>query len=271
MILFLLIFCVGLVGADWPPTSTCSHLVEHTDLVITDRKSSSSKCELQETFDTLFFAKISPAVSIESMIGLNILSVDKVKLATIRMSNGKIFSDNDMSCEYFDRPLWLRVQLQPMMDTRKTNILVQIGSAKLEFSDCLSVSVENAYHQMRLSFEGQTKSMERQIIHFVSVDDPKDSVQDMSKLNRRIDLLEERLRRLQSTVAEYIHSHDKHVELSTSRHEYFKSAIAGTHNRIEARTNAHGIVYFFMFVLIGICALGYVRWKHGEEKRFHMP
>ena len=268
MIIFLLLI-VGVV-CEWPPN--CNVVLEDNSALLSGPSVPSSSCSLDETYDNIFFAKLSVGDSYESFLELDIKSVDNVLLQSIRISDGTVTLNSETFCVCPGQKIWLKVRFQPMMDTRETYMHVDVADMDLSFKRCGSVSIKNAYHQLKLGVEAVTKDGSRQYMHEIRRTQP--SVAESESLRevlKRIDLLEEKLRRLSNALSEYIYSHDQLSERTEDQHKSTLQAIAGTHNRIVTRSNAHGIFYIFVVAMVLLCGLGYTRWKHGEEKRFHMP
>jgi len=246
--------------------------MEDNSVLLSGPSVPSSSCSLAETYDNMFFAKVTVGASSSSFLELDLKSVDNVLLQSVRISDGTATLNSETFCVCPGQVFWLKVRFQPMMDSRETYVHVDIADMDLSFKRCGSVSIKNAYHQLKLDVEGETKDGSRQYVH--EIRRTQSSVPESESLRevmKRIDLLEEKVRRLSNALSEYIYSHDRLSVKTNDQHKLTLQAIAGTHNRIVTRSNAHGIFYLFVVAMVLLCGLGYIRWKHGEEKRFHMP
>ena len=108
-----------------------------------------------------------------------------------------------------------------------------------------------------------------QIVHSIVQNRPSVK-RETNGLEMRVNRLEERLRRLQNTVTEYVTSHDNHVDHVDALKTSLKASISETHNRIVTRSNSHALVYAFFFLVLFFCGFAYIRWKRTEERRFHL-
>lgn len=273
--LFILLLFLPFVLADWPPTK-CVQL-NNNRLIMTSRTSQMSKCVLEDRFENVFFAQFSRLLEDDfesSLLEFVIQTVDdKTEIVSIRIGNGRLGISSESSCRFEStngNPKWIRVRLQPMMDTQQTHIHVAYDTGEM-FKNCASTTLQNIYSEFALSLEAETKNGMLQTVDIITKKKPDQSRINYANANLRMDRLEERLRRLQSVVTDYIDSHDRLQTSTTNQHRYLQNAIAGTHNRIVSRSNAHGIFYMFMFCILFICGIAYTRWKSGEDKRFHMP
>ena len=289
---YFLWFLFAFAHAEWPP-STCDQetLINKNDVVLTSARVETSGCTLKDSFEDRIFVKMSRSGGLDSVADDSLLVLrlesehKKAFLADIEVFNEYVAIGPGKKCKFnsVGNPVWLRARLLAMVDTRKTQLSVALsGVDDLNFQHCATLMLDDVHHSFRLRFEGDTKYGMRQTVHNILKDRPEryhidkiemnghiDKVE--SELGLRMDRFEERLRRLQNTITEYVNSHDRHVLLAETNHKKLSSAITGTHNRIVTRTNAHGKVYFFFLAMIVVCGMGYIRWKSTEESRFHMP
>lgn len=273
--------CWAFTFADWP-ASVCDPepYMSGGSAILTSASNSVSRCILEQTFQSLVYVRLGRShgrdKASDSQLSLLLLPKEGSAFANVDVMNDQIFVGSASSC-YFDSvqpdSFWLRIRLQAMMDSQNTHVIVSYTEdAGDTFRECASMILEDAmYHEFQLEMYAETQSGMRQVVYDVTKKKPSVPKIDISGIEVRIDRIEERLRRLQNIVTEYIESHDRHVLDTLDRHSQLNSAIAATHNRIVTRSNAHGIIYLFLFGLVFICGLGYVRWKSGEEMRFHMP
>lgn len=277
--LFLLLIILGLVRGEWPPSS-CepSPYISDGNVMLTSVSNTMTTCILEDTF-SMFYARITRSTdgkgSGESSLTFSLQTLQDEPLTSIELADNSIVIGSDAQC-FFDsvtgESFWLRVRLQAMMDTLTTHVHVSYSDGEdSAFRECATNILETLQHQFRVVVVGETKAGMRQIVHDLSKSRPKRSTVDVSGLEIRIGRMEERLRRLHNIVTEYIESHDRHVLSTSDRHSKLTSAITETHNRIVTRSNAHGLVYVFMFFMLFVCGISYVRCKTMEEMRFHMP
>jgi len=289
---FLLWFLIASAYAEWPPYSCDQEtIINKNGLILTSARVETSGCTLKDSFEDRIFVKMSRSG------GLNSVADDSSIVFRLESEHKKIFlTDIVVHNEYvaigpinkckFDsvgNPVWLRARLLAMVDTRKTQLSVALSSVDdLNFQHCATLMLDGVHHSFRLRLEGDTNYGMRQTVHNILKDRPEryhlDKIEMNARVDRveselglRVDRFEERLRRLQNTITEYVNSHDRHVLTTETNHKQLTSAITGTHNRIVTRTNTHGKVYFFFFVMVLVCGVGYIRCKSTEEGRFHMP
>lgn len=279
MLSVIFFYVLSTVVAEWPP-SNCNIGTNGKDVVLTSSSVAVSSCAYSDKFERNVYAQISrthgrSTESSESSFEIDLMNAEE--FASIQLSDTQIILDEDNACSFQSvqrgqRPFWIHIRMKTMLDSRKTHIRVGYSDRNDGvFEHCGSITLNVPYYEFQLTFEAESKNGMRQIVHAVTTTKPKNSQEDMTELVTRIDRLELRLERLQSVVAKYIDDHDRHRSATLDQHEYLKKAIAGTHNRIETRTNAHGLFYIFMFVIVLLCGFTYTRLKHLDEKRFHMP
>ena len=278
MLSVIFFYVLSTVVAEWPP-SNCNIGTHGKDVVLTSSSVAVSSCAYSEKFERNVYAQISrthgrSTESSESSFEIDLMNAEE--FASIQLSDTQIILDEDNACSFQSvqrgqRPFWIHIRMKTMLDSRKTHIRVGYSDRNDGvFEHCGSITLNVPYYEFQLTFEAESKNGMRQIVHAVTTTKPKNSQEDMTELVTRIDRLELRLERLQSVVAKYIDDHDRHRSATLDQQEYLKKAIAGTHNRIETRTNAHGLFYIFMFVIVLLCGFTYTRLKHLDERRFHM-
>lgn len=275
----LLCLLFGLARGEWPPSS-CepSPYVSDGNVMLTSLSNPMTTCVLQDAF-SMFYARITRSsdgkMSSDSSLTFSMQSLEGEPLTSIDISDNVITMGRNANC-FFDpvdgESFWVRVRLQAMMDTQTTHIHVSYSDGEdSAIRECATEILDTLQHQFQLVVVGETKNGMRQIVHSISKSRPKRSTVDVSGLEIRIGRIEERLRRLHNIVTEYIDSHDRHVLSTSDRHTKLSNAIAETHNRIVTRSNAHSLVYMFMFFILFICGVAYARCRTIEEMRFHMP
>lgn len=277
--LYLLFILFGVVQGEWPPSSCQpSPYISDGNVMLTSVSNPMTTCELEDTFQ-MMYARITRSSDNKglsaSSLTFSLQSTQGAPLATIEIADDIISVGPNERC-FFDsvsgESFLLRVRLQAMMDTQTTHVHVAYSDGQDSvIRECATVVLNTLQHQFRLTLVGETKSGMRQIVHDISKTKPKATTVDVSGLEIRIGRIEERVRRLHNVMTEYIESHDRHVLHTSDRHTKLSNAIAESHNRIVTRSNAHGLVYTFMFFMLLICGLAYARCKFNEEMRFHMP
>jgi len=280
MLLLLYIFLsLVLVSADWPP-SNCNLALNDRYVVLTSSSMGVSECVVPDVFERTMYVQLSrthmqAGAESESVLEIDLVNDDE--FASIQISDSQISLDADNKCVFgsvkrVETPFWLRVQLRTMLDTQKTHVRVALSDRNDGvFEDCAVITTSSLQHQFKMRFEGETKNGMRQLVHAVTAKKPIVNKIDVSVLTSRMDGLETRLQRLQSVVTRYIDSHDRHKSETLDQHTYLKSAIAGAHNRIVTRSNAHGLLYMFLFVIVILCGFTYTKLQYIEKQRFHMP
>lgn len=273
---------IPLALAGWPPRQcTPGTMIQGADVILTSDVQHDNACTHSDRYANVAYIKISRSYGIPT--NDNTDSKMSIQIQTGRDTfDLTIYNDeinfHEESCTVLtasDSPnefFWLRVRMSPLRELRKTFFSLSIAeSGSSNFVDCAKFEHGTVLNQFKMSFKAKTNSNMIQTVHQVTTQRPNIEVGAATNvLEMRIERLEERLRRVQSTLTEYMQSHDTLVEQSEARHTSLKSSVSEAHNRIVHRTNAHGMVYIFLFVMIMICGCAYVRWKRKEERRMHL-
>lgn len=279
MLLLYIFIYLTVVEAGWPP-SNCNLAPNGQHVVLTSSSVEVSECVVPDLFERTIYVQLSRTHMQAGTDSESILEIDMVnddEFASIQISDSQITLDADNKCAFGSvkrvvTPFWLRVQLRSMLDTQKTYVRVALSDRNDGvFEDCAVITTSSPQHQFQMRFEGETKNGMRQLVHAITAKRPTGNQKDLSDVTSRMDRLETRLQRLQSVVTRYIDSHDRHKSETLDQHKYLKSAIAGAHNRIVTRSNAHGLFYVFMFVIVLLCGFTYAKLEYLDKQRFHMP
>lgn len=283
--MFLLLLLLSSVVAEWPPNK-CGPGVRNAnnDIVLTTSDGSmvqEGECTLQETFQNVIYVHATrtygPRTESKTDSSLKV-TIDEA--TSVVVHNDRITLGPDSNACYFPTAsskalsFWLRIRSFKLMDLRKTMFGLSIMPLDGErFVECAKLELDTLYENNYLVTVGaKTSTGMQQTVHEISktrrstTNDPSTTI-----LESRINRMEERLRRLQNTVTEYVESHDRLNLKTNEQHSQLKSSIVETHNRMETRDFSQAIIFVFFFFLLLVCGISYVRWKSREERRFHMP
>ncbi len=270
------------VFSEWPP-SNCNPTIlkEGKHIILTNENLKKSWCEMSEIYKNVVFININrfynqnKHLKGHSTLKINLKYTENV-VTTIDMYNDRIES-NGKSCYYplvtdiLDTSFWLRIRSHSLPDLGKTFVSLDIFPFEgNNFNQCIKFELEENYRQFQLRLEGLSETGMKQSIYEITKSKPNLSKKTKTVNEIRLDRLEERIRKIQNTVTKYIQSHDKHISNTNDLNEKLKSSVNEAHNRIVARTNAHGMFYMFCFCLIIIGIFAYIRWKLKEESRFKL-
>jgi hypothetical protein len=279
MLLLLLLFTFA--RAEWPPTKCQPNVRQaNNNVYLTSRRGGlqETSCNFREPYRSIFYLHATRRYGKQGSgdSTLEIKVMDKGTDIPIVIHNDRITLQTDTNVCYFptvteyESSFWIRFRLHAMLDLRKTFVTLSVMPMDSEeFVDCAKFETNAIIHDFLLSLTAKTQTGMEQIVHTIVQHRP-DIKKDTSVFETRLNRLEERLRRLQNTVTEYVESHDKHVDHVDAIKTSLKASISETHNRIVTRSNSHAMVYSFFFVVLFICGFAYIRWKRTEERRFHL-
>lgn len=279
--MFLLFVLFAFVRSEWPPAE-CLPKVQQTNnnVYLTSRKGGmqETSCNLREPYRSIFYLHATRRYGQQGRgdSTLEIRVRDKGIDIPIVIHNDRITLQTDTNICYFptvtehESSFWIRFRLHAMLDLRKTFVSLAIMPMDSEqFVDCAKFETDAIIHQFTLALIAKTPTGMDQIVHSIVQQRP-DIRKNTKDLEMRLNRFEERLRRLQNTVTEYVESHDKHVDHMDVLRTSLTASISETHNRIVTRSNSHAMIYMFFFMLLFFCGFAYVRWKRTEEQRFHL-
>lgn len=274
-----------LVHAQWPPE--CAR--DGPFVRLTNLQESSGRCALDKNFNNVAYVQLhrqygrQPTESTDSLVTLHVKSRAPF---TINIHNDYIELDGKR-CDFplasrEEAPFWLRLRLHSLVDLKKTFISLAISlDGDQQFSNCAKTEMNGLIRDFKIHVSATTKSGMRQILRQVTSQKPVSDDRDRARLLesrvesieerlRNIERFEERFRRMQNTLSEYTHSHDTFKSTTEERHVQLQDSLGNVHDRIVHRTNAHGMVYVFGFVILIIMGFAYIRWKSIRENRLHL-
>lgn len=245
------------------------------------RNTQETRCDLSESYRSIFYLHASRRYGGQGSgdSTLIIRAYDKDVNIPVVIHNDKITLQKDSNVCYFptvsqdETSFWIRFRLHAMLDLRKTFVSLSIMPMDGEhFIDCVKFEIDTIMQQFRLSLVAKTQTGMEQVVHNIVQHRPglKRQKAQNSDLTLRVNRLEERMRRLQNTLTEYVESHDNHVEHVDKLKKSIQTSISETHNRIVTRSNSHAMIYCFFFAVLIFCGAAYIRWKRTEERRFHL-
>ena len=281
----LALFMFPFVHAQWP--IDCAR--DGPFVRLTNLKEASGSCQLDNTFKNVAYVQLHRQYGLEPTTESDSLLYLKIKSNppfTIAIHNDYIEMEGKR-CEFplanrDEAPFWLRLRLHSLVDLKKTFVSLAISlDGEQQFLNCAKTEMNGLIREFRINFSAVTKSGMRQILRRVTSEKPVSNEQDRARLLesrienieerlRSIERFEERFRRMQNTLSEYTHAHDTFRSTSEERHIQLQDSLGVVHDRIVHRTNAHGIMYLFGFVILIIMGFAYIRWKNIKEKRLHL-
>ena len=283
MLLLALLFAS--VVAEWPP-SLCDPgvNVEGVSRTLTSSLASQhqvASCSLTENFESVFYMQATRKYGPNSgATGDSKMILALNDLFDVNIHNDRITIDESSNQCFFPMvssspsSFWIRVRLHAMNDIRKTFVaisLIPIDGGDT-FIECAKMELEGIVKTFTLTLSAETHTAMEQTIHSISKHRyEKNPNEDASIMEARLARLEERVRRLHNVVTEYIGSHETLVQSISDNHMSLKSSIVETHNKIKSNSTTHSMIGFFMFFLLLICGIFYIRWRSNEYKRFRMP
>lgn len=283
--IWLALFMFPFVQAQWPPD--CAR--DGPFVRLTNLQESSGRCKVTQNFNNVAYIQLhrqygrQPAEGTDSLVTLHIKSKSPFQ---INIHNDYI-ELNDKRCDFplanrDEAPFWLRLRLHSLIDLQKTFVSLAISlDGDQQFSNCLKTEMNGLIRDFQVHFSASTKSGMRQILRRLTSQKPvsndidrarllESRVESIEERLRNMERFEERFRRMQNTLSEYTHAHDTFKSTSEERHVQLQDSLGVVHDRIVHRTNAHGIVYLFGFVILIIMGFAYIRWKNIREKRLHL-
>lgn len=282
MILLFLLFVCAI--AEWPPRD-CDpgaringQSIILTSSVASDRQDNS--CSLNEPFKSIVYIQASRKYGPRSdQVGDSKLTVSIGDLFDVEIHNDKILLGKTTNQCFFPmvstspETFWLRLRLHSMMDIHKTFVSLSLIPFDGEsFVDCAKMELQGFVDSFTVALRATTETGMEQIVHSISKHrEGKKSIDDDSIMEARLNRLEERLRRLQSVVTEYIGAHEQLSQSINDNHMSLKSSIVATQNKIKTASTTSSMFGGFLFVLIFICGIFYIKWRSNEDNRFHMP
>ncbi len=246
-------------------------------MLLTDDSMASSSCHVDDSFASVAYVKMSRyggrTNGPGSTVTIRLLSSSE---QVIVVHDDKI-RVGDQECSFssssrVDEPFWLRLRVHPVAELDKTFFSLAVAAYQdTDFVKCVQFEMDSSPSEFGLQFEAETATQMRQTVDRVQTRRPDfGRGQSDEVLKRRVERLEERVRRMQKTLTDYIHSHDSLASTSFERHASLQSSLNAAHNRIVHRTNIHGMMYLFCFCLVIMMGCAYAGWHNLREKRLHL-